>query len=186
MFIITIPIKPYVKHYLVTNFSEPADLSTDKRLNKMFRDLLKRPVFRHDKRYNETFSKEKSIYSQSIEILISESDFYRYGWELTKTNTIQFNSEIESRTKEFMRRTVEIYENLMSQKEAILKFQEEFGFSEDIWPYESIKKDYYRNTPNKINIKKEIENNIIQKISEKFMANVSPKKDNVAKNDITT
>ncbi len=180
MFTITIPIKPYVKRYLVMNYSEPANLSTDQQLNNYFRRLLKKPVFRHDKYYDNLLQGSDTYYSEKIEIIISESDFYRYGWELTKTNIVAFNGEIESRVKHFMRNTVHIYENLLSQKDAILRFQEEFGFTEDIWPYESIKKDYYRYmVPHRVNIKQEMEQLILKKINKKIMAMFFPKKDNI-------
>jgi len=45
----------------------------------------------------------------------------------------------------------------MSQKEAILLFQENFGYSEEIWSYDSIKKDFFRNGPQqKVNFMSEI------------------------------
>lgn len=88
-----------------------------------------------------------------------------------------------------MRDTVEIYENIMIQKEAILLFQEEFGYSEEIWPYESIKKDYYRSVvPNRPSLRMEIQKQIKKYIDNKIgiiYGHIVPPKDNMPVNTET-
>ncbi len=169
MFTVTIPAKPYVRHFLVIKYGDPINLSTDRYMNNFFRRMLKKPCARHDKYYQDLLKHPGTYYSCKIEIVISESDFYRYGWELTKTDIIAFNGEIEYRVKSVMRDVVEIYENVMNQKEAILQFQEEFGYDEEIWPYESIKKDYYRSiVPHRPTLKNEIRNEIKKYIDQKI------------------
>lgn len=186
MFSVTIPCKPYVRHYLIMRFGSPVNLTCEPYLNNIFRRLLRKPSTRHDKYYNDLLKSPNTYYSCNIEVGVSESDFYRYGWELTKTDIIAFNSEIETRVKKLMRDVVEIYENVMLQKEAILRFQEEFGFSEEIWPYESIKKDYYRSVvPNRPSLRMEIQNQIQRYIDNKIeiiYGNIVPPKDNIADN----
>ncbi len=163
-FSISILSKPYVKHFLVLQFGDPSDLSKNPRLNNFFRGLLK-------KRRNDSNKKALAkIYCVKVEILISENDFYRYGWELNRAELIAFNREIEEQAKFFMRTSVAMYENLMPQKEAILLFQERFGFSEDIWNYEAIKKDYFRNcVPHRVKIFPEI----ISKLEDFFLLKLS-------------
>ncbi len=52
---------------------------------------------------------------------------------------------------------VSMYLTFMTQKNAILQFQESFGYNEEIWSYDSIKKDFFRNGPNhRINLMEEI------------------------------
>lgn len=145
--------------------------------------MLKKPCARHDKYYNDLLKHPGTYYSCKVEVIVSESDFYRYGWELTKTDVVAFNSEIEGKVKSLMRSSVELFENMMSQKEAIIRFQETFGFTEDVWAYESIKKDYYRSVvPNRVSIKNEMMDHIAKKISHKYMEILSFKKDNIADN----
>lgn len=186
MFTVTIPCKPYVRHFLVTKYGDPVNLTSERQLNNFFRRMLKKPCARHDKYYQDLLQYPGTYYSCKMEVVVSESDFYRYGWELTKTDVVAFNGEIEGRVKMLMRNSVELFENMMSQKEAIFRFQEIFGFTEDVWPYESIKKDYYRSVvPNKISIKNEMIDFISKKLSQKHLAILSPKKDNISINTET-
>jgi hypothetical protein len=55
-----------------------------------------------------------------------------------------------------MRTFVGGYSMVMELQSAILRFQEETGFYEDIWKFESIRKDLQRNQPDKVDISKEI------------------------------
>ncbi len=141
-FTITLPSKPYIRHFLVTNYGTPVDLRKNRTLNYNLRRRLRKHCLRHEKR-----GISLRMYSAIIEIAISDDDFYRYGWELSNTDIIALNRDIEAHVKLFMRNMVATYETIMQQKEAILLFQERFGFSEDIWAYEAIKKDYFRNCP---------------------------------------
>lgn len=153
-FTITIPCKPYVKKYLKNNFGEPADLKRNIELNTSLRNKLSKPSTRFDKKY-PPLSKSKTL-TTKIEIYISHDDFYRYGWELTKTDTIIFNRQIELMAKIQMRHAILQYCLFMSVKDAILKFQTDFNYSEDDWPYESIRKDIQRKLEHKPNILKKI------------------------------
>jgi hypothetical protein len=85
------------------------------------------------------------LYKDKVDIIISEDDFYRYGWEITTTDARAFHREVEAKAKFFMRSMVAVYDSVMLQNQAIRTFQEKFGFSEDIWSFDSIKKDYFRN-----------------------------------------
>jgi len=141
-FTILLPSKPYVKHFLSVNYGSPVDLRKDRILNNNLRNRLRKHCLRHEKR-----GISLRMYSEKTEIIISEDDFYRYGWELSNTDIIALNRDIEAHVKLFMRNIIATYETVMLQKDAILLFQDRFGFSEDIWSYEAIKKDYWRNSP---------------------------------------
>lgn len=138
-FTITIPVKPYVHRFIQINFGDPADLSKIPLFHFIFIHLLKNP--------RNTHSNKLSFYrhTKEIEILISEFEFYHYGWELTKTNTIKFTKFLEYHTKAQMRSTIATYIALgLPLFTAVRKFQDEWGYTEDIWNYEAIKKDFYR------------------------------------------
>lgn len=144
MFTLQLQTKPYVHHFLSSNFGNPADLSTDKQLHTLFRRCLKKPSTRFHSKYHEL---SMTRYSQQSQIIITEDDFYRYGWEMTKTDTVLFGRELENRVKFMMRNIISMYMTFMPQKNAILMFQENFGYQEEVWSFESIKKDYFRNAP---------------------------------------
>lgn len=133
--------KTYIKHYLTMNYGNPVDLRQNKDLYNNLRRRLNKKSLRFEKR-----GVSDRMYSVITEIVITEDDFYRYGWELSNTDIIALNRDIEAQVKFFMRSVVGIYETIMPQKDAIALFQERFGFTEDIWSYEAIKKDYFRNS----------------------------------------
>lgn len=114
--------------------SSPADYS-------LLRELL-----RDSRRYDSKYPEFLCTYSDYVTVLLSERDFYRHGWDLTKTNIIRFGSHFELKVKTMMRSFVGVYHGLgLPIYVAINKFQERFYFDEEVWPYQSIKKDFYRN-----------------------------------------
>lgn len=145
-FIINIPCKPYVKRYLELKFGttggKTIDIS-DKALYTELRSKLKKKSYRHEKTYNKLVLKR---YSDEIAVTISQDDFYRYGWELSKTDIVHLNRIFEGRAKLLMYSFVGIHcATGISLSESIELFQEKYGFTEDIWPKESIYKDCQRN-----------------------------------------
>lgn len=141
-FVVTIPVKPYVKRFLSINYGDPADFTTDPEINRFFLNLLRRPSTYRDKQYpDQIFS-----YTQKAEILISQHDFYRFGWELTRTDIVAFGKRFEDKAKCLMRSFVGVYVALgIPPYISINKFQERFQFDENSWQFETIKKDFYRN-----------------------------------------
>ena len=102
---------------------------------------MRKPDTSRDKQY-EAFC----TYTEVVEVVISEHDFYRYGWELTKTNIVAFGKYYEDRAKMLMRNVVGVNHGLgIPINKSIERFQERFKFDEDVWRYEAIKKDFYRN-----------------------------------------
>lgn len=156
MFTVTIKCKPYVRQYLVQNFGDPVNLSADQSLETFFRSLLSKPDRDAEKKYTGLFKPDNTAYSCTAEVIISQRDFYRHGWELTRTNTVKFGVHVENRVKAQMRNWVTLCmlfdpSGHTTQKHAILRFQDAFGFSEETWPYESIKKDFYRHAVENFN-----------------------------------
>lgn len=164
-FLVKIPCKPYVKRFLEINFGDPdnlnsgkaVDISKDKALYAEFRSKLEKKSYRHELLFN-TYAFKR--YSDEINIKISQDDFYRFGWELSKTDIVYMNQVFEGRTKILMYTIVGARVAMgISLTDSIDYFQDKFFFPEDIWPKESIYKDCQRN----LDIEK---NSISQSISE--------------------
>lgn len=144
-FEVVIKVSGYAKQYLINNCGNPVDLSQLPDLNKIFVQKLRKPLFRHE-------SLNMASNTEYVCIVISEDTFRRYGWELTKTDQMDFNNIVERRVKFIMR-------NFVASKSAIGQpiakvirdFQEKFNFPEEVWSYEAIKKDLFRHTEIKRN-----------------------------------
>jgi len=143
-FISTIYCKPYVKHYLVRLFGYPCDISKDRELRDFFIHCLKKPEY--NRRFREEEKPDSTIYTHAVNITISEDDFYRYGWALSKNDQIRFGRKLEKEIKQIMRLGISTKLAVSGRiKSAILFFQQHFDFPEDVWSYETIKREYYRN-----------------------------------------
>lgn len=152
MFTVELQCKPYVKQFLKINCGEPADLSAHKPIQAEFRRLLQKK----NEKYRAYYEKQTmSKLSETIRVVISADDFNRHGWELTTTDTVEFGKFVERHAKAMMYTMVGGYAMVMELQAAILRFQEEMGFYENIWKFESISKDFQRNQPHRINISKE-------------------------------
>ncbi|NQU87030.1 MAG: hypothetical protein HQ541_14840, partial [Mariniphaga sp.] len=164
---VTIPVKPYVNKFLEINYGLPVNFTEDPDSNTFFQGLLKNPCHLRDNMYPDVIS----TYTTEIDIVISEHDFYNHGWELSKTDIVAFGKRYEGRAKTFMRSMVGIYHAIgLPINISIRKFQARFLYDEDAWPYESIKKDYYRNG-HKGNI--DFNNEIFFKIENIIIRNLS-------------
>lgn len=172
-FVVTIPVKPYIKRYIELNYGFPADFSKHQEIQKEVRRCLRKPSTRFDRQ----FENKLCTYTSQLEILISQDDFYRYGWEFSLTDVVAFGKLFETVIKTRMHNTVTIYRGIgLSIKDSILKFQDHYQMHEEYWPFESIKKEYYRRRPGQeINFFTEI----IDKIDELFMVTLSRNKDNI-------
>jgi hypothetical protein len=123
------------------NYGNPAELHKVPHMYGILRKMLGKPSFRHDKKYRN-FTK----YSESVAVRILEDDFYRYGWELSHTDTVTFNRLLESGIKAMVYVIVGTQVSMgVALSDAIDYFQLKFGFDENIWKKESIYKDCQRN-----------------------------------------
>jgi hypothetical protein len=165
-FTVNIPVKRYVKIFLEENCGNPVDLINIPSLKIFFRRCLKKP----DKRWDYKSEKIPDIYRDIVNISITEDEFYRYGWELTKTDIIAFGKEVEVMAKLMMRNIIGVNNSIgLPINKTIEKFQNDFGFSEEDWTYQTIKKDFYRNGNN---IKIDFNNEIFSKIQLIIMENL--------------
>lgn len=142
-FTIQVPCKSYSRHFLELKFGTPVNLQKDKLLYKQLALCLEKNSDRYKKRY-EALS--FSNYTDIATILIKRPDFYKLGWDLTRTEIVEFNQAIELKAKSFMHSFIAPRVALgFSWTETILLFQEEYGFTEDIWTHEAIRKECQRN-----------------------------------------
>lgn len=156
-FSITIPCKPYVKRYLEMTYGNPVDFTKDNAIYPVFRKKLEKPNNKRRATYKDC---KLEKYTETVCCKILQTDFYQFGWELTTTDIINFNKEIEGRAKLFMYLIISSRISFgMAQTDAIRYFQDRFEFSESVWPAESIYKDCQRN----LTVSK---NEIIENISE--------------------
>jgi hypothetical protein len=137
-FTIKIPCKKYVKAFLESNCGTPADLSNLPDLQLQFERCLRRKAG-----YRET--DQICNYTDEVTLIIPSASFYRYGWEINKEGIREMNRIVEARVKFLMRQYV-MFNHKLGQPVAVAirQFQEEFGFPEPVWAYESIKKDFDR------------------------------------------
>jgi len=176
---VSLPVKPYVKRFLELNYGEPVDFTGDVKLYNKFRRFLIKPSVRYDK---NRCTKESTLYVNTVDVIISEDDFYRYGWELSKTDIIAFGREIQSNAKFFMKNIVSFYASHMELSRAITLFQDKYGFTEDIWSYQSIKKEFQRNG---LKMKIEFSKEITEKIEKIILVNLY-KKGTISQNQINS
>lgn len=170
-FYITIPVKPYVKRFLELNYGNPVYFHPDRAEYDRLRGALQKSCRSIERnRIPYIIDELACIYKTNVTVLLSERDFYRDGWELTKQEIIRLNAEWEKRTKVLMRSVVGIYHAMgLPLYISIQKFQEKFYFDEDVWPYQSIKKDFFRNgTISKI----EFDSDIFAKIEKIVVTNL--------------
>lgn len=134
--------KRYAAHFLEISYPNAEgviDISGDKFLYSQLVARIGRPNFKNK-------AKLSALYSQKIKLSISTRCFYRKGWQLSNDNMVQFNKLIEAQCKHFMYLQVStaVVKEQITAKQSIINFQEEFGFTEDIWAYDSIWQEYNR------------------------------------------
>lgn len=152
--ILTLPCKPYVKRFLINQFGNPADLRKNRYFFNYLKMILERKICRYNKRIH--FKKYgKIVYSEEVKILIDNDTFNRFGFDVSATSISAFNGFLEDYIKQQAR--VFIFASVsfgQTWVNAIKDFQDTFGFSEDDFSTDSIKKDLQRHKDFLENIEK--------------------------------
>ncbi len=162
-FTIKIPCKKYVKAYLENNCGCPADLKHLPDLREELRRCLSRKP-------EHIECKNVADYEDTVTVVISDDMFYRYGWEMNKENILDFNRKVESKVKFLMRQYVSLNYSLgVPVTDCIRNFQNEYGISEMHWPYQSIRKDFYRHGVRRIKTLSQVKT----EINKIFLENLS-------------
>lgn len=141
-----VPCKGYVKRWLLANYNSPDDnwaelvnLSPNRELAEDFRRRLIRGEARRD---NSVHGR----YTAQVAIEISMDTFNRYGWMLSPTETLHFNSRLERDVKQVLH----TYSAMLSMTglsiaERIKRFRKATGITENDWDTDSIRKELQRN-----------------------------------------
>lgn len=141
-----VPCKGYVKRWLLANYNSPDDnwaelvnLSPNRELAEDFRRRLIRGEARRD-------NSVRGRYTTQVAIEISMDTFNRYGWMLSPTETLHFNSRLERDVKQVLH----TYSAMLSMTglsiaERIKRFRKATGITEDDWDTDSIRKELQRN-----------------------------------------
>lgn len=175
-FVVTIPVKPYVKRFIELNFGLPADFSKYPEIQEKVNRCLKKPRTQYDNKY-KTF--KLSTYSENIEIVISKHYFDRYGCEFSLTDSIKFGQYFEYQAKDLMRNLIGMSLAFgKTQKKSIMEIRKILGFDESQWKYESIKKDFmkHRSEYDEINFQEDIFNEFLKLVSEKTLETLYKKR----------
>ncbi len=145
-FFVYLPCKPYVKRFLLYNYSlsdsdyKDAVSLSDSFLYQRFRSALHRKSDRWRAKYEKL-----SRYSETVAIEIKKEDFYSYGWALSDTEVVSFCMILEARAKAMLFTYLDVHRAMgLPLALAIRNFQERFDFPEDVWPSESIRREYNR------------------------------------------
>lgn len=166
-----VPCKGYVKRFLVSNYNRPDDdwaelvnLSPNRELAEDFRRRLIRSEARRDLTV-------RGRYTTQVAIEISMDTFQRYGWLLSPTETLHFNSRLERDVKQVLHTYCAMLSITgLSIADRIKRFRKATGITEIDWDTDSIRKELQRNA--KINGEDDFEQ-ICKKIEEKCWAILS-------------
>lgn len=169
--VVWVPCKHYVKRWLLANFNRPdehwqeiVNLSSCKELAEDFKKRLVRHEARRDKIV-------KGHYTTRVAIEITEDTFNRYGWSLTPTEALAWNSMVERKVK----MVLHTYNSMLSItglpiRERIKRFRQATGITELDWDTDSIRKELQRNS--KVSAEEDFEQ-IVKKIEQKCWALLS-------------
>ena len=141
-----VPCKGYVKRWLLANYNRPDDnwaelvnLSPNRELAEDFRRRLIRGEARRD-------NSVRGRYTTQVAIEISMDTFNRYGWMLSPTETLHFNSRLERDVKQVLHTySAMLSVTGMSIAERIKRFRKATGITELDWDTDSIRKELQRN-----------------------------------------
>lgn len=141
-----VPCKGYVKRWLLANYNSPDDnwaelvnLSPNRELAEDFRRRLIRGEARRD-------NSVRGRYTTQVAIEISMDTFNRYGWMLSPTETLHFNSRLERDVKQVLHTySAMLSVTGMSIADRIKRFRIATGITELDWDTDSIRKELQRN-----------------------------------------
>ena len=140
------PCKGYVKGWLLANYNrtdenwpELVNLSANRDLADDFRRRLIRGEARRDQSL-------RGRYTTRVAIEISMDTFQRYGWELSPTETLHFNTRLEREVKQVLHTySAMLSVTGLSIADRIKRFRRATGITELDWDTDSIRKELQRN-----------------------------------------
>lgn len=141
-----LPCKPYVKQFLLANYNAPddkwteiVDFSSDRELQADFVNRIGKKG-RYEYRYPTLYR-----YTENVPVEIRKDVFYRYGWSISNTEAMRFGVKIERRIKQMLFLYLDTNISMgIPMSVAIRKFQAKFGFDDESWSYDTIRREYGR------------------------------------------
>lgn len=146
-YLVTIKVKPYVKKYLENEFGSPIrfpDKPNGSHYYSMLAKMLTKPSVKYNNdRSGRQYAENKFMVETKIEI--SAYLFYSYGWEISTTDQMAFNSFVEGILKELLLICVKVNSNYCNKMiSGIRNFREITGLTEDDYAHDTIKQYIYR------------------------------------------
>jgi len=149
MYTVTVKVKPYVKKFLENKFGSPVNFPADgvshgAHYYNMLQRMLEKPSIRYDND-RSGLNYAENPYLVPMQIQISAYLFYHYGWELSPTDQMAFNSFVEGIIKELLCYCVALNSNYCNKiVSGIRNFRELTGLTEDDYSHDTIKQYLYR------------------------------------------
>ena len=136
---IEIPTKLYIKRYLQVKYGETTLLTRKCLEGSFLYELLEDP--RQDR------NTEVGTYAHILKVSLPDRVLLRKGFYLTPTQLANWNSWMERYIKAEMRSHIDLmlrHNPAIEIRHAISDYQELYQLHDDFFPFDSIKKDYYR------------------------------------------
>ncbi len=136
---IEIPVKLYIKRYLNVKYGKPAQLTRKEMEGRFLYELIEDP--RQDR------DKEVGTFNHTLTVLLPDRVLMKKGHYLTPTQISNFNSFMKLFIRNEMRSHIDLILRKQPQteiKDAIYDYQQHYKLFDDFFPFDSIKKDYYR------------------------------------------
>lgn len=140
-------VTPYVFHYLMSNYRvnthdcpNTVNISPSPTLRKVLMSMIKNPTNRYDKRQHGYKYTNRTC---TIQIVIPDGT--HSGWLLSPTDASDFALLLERQCHAMMITYINMHMIFCSTlKECVLKFQQQFGYDEDSWSYDTIRRIWNR------------------------------------------
>lgn len=136
---VVIPTKPYLKAWILNELGETPLMNYKHHIGSKLVDLLE---YKRNWRPNDYSSKS---YPAQLKVYINHHFFQKHGCHLNETNIIRFNSYLEEYFKSMVHWKLDVYVLLTQNIDASMELlRDHLQLDEDVFPYEVLKKDYYR------------------------------------------
>lgn len=138
MFTVTVPVKPFVKHYLISRYGNPVNLPR----KTMIRNIFLATLFKKHPDYYQIKIRRQKCH---VDIKLSREEFSVHGSEVNPALGHHISSIFEEKIKMemyFEVRSLVLNQN-MSVKDAILQWSKSHGYTEETFSFEAIRCAYY-------------------------------------------
>jgi hypothetical protein len=136
---VDLPTKHYLKAYIQSKLGEKPVMTSTHHIGSKLIDLLSRSENYRATRY------QSAAYPVKMRVYITKDAFHNKGGFLNETNIISFNNYVQSYFKEYTRDLLDIYLELTQSIEVSIELmRDRVGLDENVFPYDLVKKDYYR------------------------------------------